>query len=281
MSTSASTDRRRLLAVVTGAYLLALALAVLVGGVLQAHSPLVVGLAADLVATVAVFAFSAACDNSSLYDPYWSVAPVPLCGYWILAAGKPSPRALLAFVLVALWGARLTYNCLERWQSLGQEDFRYLEIRGKTGKLYWPASLVSIHLLPTLWVFGGMLGTYAAVTGDRPLGFLDCWGALVTAGGIVVETLADQQLRAFRRARTDPSALLETGLWRWSRHPNYVGEVLFWWGLFLLGWSARPDWAWAALGPVVITLLFAFVSVPWMNRRLAGRRQDLSAKAAR
>ncbi len=262
-------EHRRVLAWVGAAYAVALAVAVAVGLLLRGHHPILVAAVADLAATLAVFAFSVARDNSSLYDPYWSVAPLPVALYWSLADGRVATRDALVLLAVLAWGARLTWNCLARWRSLDREDFRYREIRGRTGRLYWPASLFAIHLLPTTWVFLGLLPLYPALAAPvRPLGWLDLLGAAVALGGTAVEAVADRQLHRFLARRDDPAAVLDRGLWALSRHPNYLGEVLFWWGLFLLGLAADPARAWTAVGAAAITALFVLVSVPWMDRRM-------------
>ena len=264
---------RRALAAVCVAYAAALLVALATGWALHGHSPLLVAALADVAATLVVFGFSVLHDNSSVYDPYWSVAPIPIVAWW--AGGAPSgpdARAIAVCVLVAVWGIRLTANWVARWRGLADEDFRYAEIRARTGRLYWPASLAAIHLLPTAWVFLGLLAAWPALASHgRPAGALDAVALAVTAGGIAVEAIADRQLRRFLRSRRDPSCVLETGLWRFSRHPNYFGEITFWWGLWLFGLAADPRWAWTAVGPVAITLLFALVSIPWMDRRMLSR----------
>jgi steroid 5-alpha reductase family enzyme len=260
------------------AYLAALAAAGILGWLLRDQHPLLVAGLADLLATVVVFGFSVAHDNSSLYDPYWSVAPVPIVIYWMNGLGG---RGLLVMALVVVWGARLTGNWLARWRGMGDEDFRYREIRRKTGRLYWLASLISIHLMPTLWVFLGLLPAFAAVTRPSPLGLLDLAALLVTAGAIAIEAVADRQLRRFLRTRRHAEEILETGLWGRCRHPNYLGEVLFWWGLYLFGLAADPSWAWSAVGPLSITLLFVFISVPWMDRRMLERHPGWAASMQR
>jgi steroid 5-alpha reductase family enzyme len=247
------------------AYAVALVAALAVGWALRDRHPIFVAAAADLVATLVVFGFSVGYDNSSLYDPYWSVAPLPITIYW---TGAPGLRQLLILALVALWGVRLTGNWAARWRGIGDEDFRYQEIRGRTGRLYWPASLVSIHLMPTIWVFLGLLPLYPALARPIPVTGLDFAALVVTAAAIAIEAAADRQLRVFLRTRRDPEAILDKGLWARCRHPNYLGEVLFWWGLYLFGVAAEPAWAWSGVGPLSIALLFVFVSVPWMDRRL-------------
>jgi steroid 5-alpha reductase family enzyme len=126
--------------------------------------------------------------------------------------------------------------------------------------------------MPTAWVFLGLLPTFPALAGPgRPWSGLDVAAAALTGGAVLLEASADARLRSFVRRRRDPAAVLDTGVWAWCRHPNYLGEILFWWGLWLSGVAAAPGWAWAFVGPLAITLLFVFVSVPWMDRRMVSR----------
>jgi steroid 5-alpha reductase family enzyme len=275
-------SRGRSLAWLAGAYLLALVAALASGMTLEGRNPILVALVADAVATVVVFAFSLTLDNSSMYDPYWSVAPIPIVVYWAMAPGggdAVAARQALVVLLVAAWGLRLTANQLARWHGLGDEDYRYVDIRRKTGKLYWPASLVSLHFFPTAWVFLGLLAAWPALNGPgRPLGWLDALGVAVTAGAIVLEAVSDLQLRRFMSSRRERGAMLDTGLWAWCRHPNYLGEMAFWWGLFILGYAARPGWWWTAVGPLAITLLFVFISVPMKDRRMLANHPEWATR---
>lgn len=269
---------------VVAAYAVATAVAFAVAAPLWAEHPIWVAAAADLAATVAVFGFSVLLDNASVYDPYWSVAPALVAGYWGVCGavqGRFGVRQAVVLGLVVLWGVRLTANWARRWGGPGDEDFRYREIRGKTGRGYWPASFVSIHLMPTIWVFLGLLPLYPVLTQSASLGILDGIAAALTTSAIAIEAVADRQLRRFLRAPHDPGEVLRTGLWARCRHPNYLGEVLFWWGLFLFSVAVRPDWAWTAAGPLSITLLFVFVSVPWMDQHMLARHSGWAEHAAR
>jgi steroid 5-alpha reductase family enzyme len=269
------------------AYAVALAAAVAVANVLQGLHPLWVALAADVVATAVVFGFSFAFDNSSFYDPYWSVAPVPLAVYFALqplASDEfPSPRALLALLLVAAWAARLTYNFLRGWGGLDHEDWRYVDIRLKTGRAYWLVSFLGIHLFPTLMVFAGCLPLYAAFErGARPLNLLDGLATVVTLTAIAIEAIADAQLRSFRlRSDRKPEEILDGGLWAWSRHPNYFGEMLFWWGLWLFALAAGPGNRWTVAGAAAITLMFHVVSLRLLETRMLERRPEYAAHVRR
>lgn len=257
------------------AYTLAVAAAVLTGWCLRESHPLLVVAAADAAGTVVIFAFSRGFDNSSFYDPYWSVAPMVIVPYWMFAEasiGADGIREIVVLALVCAWGARLTFNFLRGWPNLGHEDWRYLDLRKKNGKLYWLVSFLGVHFAPTAWVYLGCLAFYPAYTSTRPFGVLDALAAIVTAAFIFLEALSDRQLWRFRQTNPTPGAIMNTGLWKYSRHPNYLGEVGFWWGLYLMGVAADPAIWWTLAGPVSITLLFVFISIPMIDKRHLARR---------
>lgn len=231
----------------------------------------IVGLA-DLAATIVIFIFSVITRNSSMYDPYWSVAPVPIALYWLAqpgSAGFASPRHVLIFVLLCLWAIRLTGNWALQWRGLGHEDWRYRDIQRQTGLFYWPVSFLGIHLMPTILVFLGSLALWPTLSDHGAgLNWLDVLAALVTLGAVVIEGMADLQMQRFRRDANATEQVIPPGLWSVSRHPNYFGEVLFWWGLFLFVPLAYPGFWWTIVGPLLILLLFLGVSVPLMERHL-------------
>lgn len=264
------------------AYVAALLAAVAVGSWLPAGvHPLWVALIADVVATLVVFGFSVWLDNSSMYDPYWSVAPLPIGVYFALQHGPElSARAVLVLGWVAVWGARLTYNFLSGWQGLAHEDWRYVRIRQKTGRAYWLVSLLGIHMFPTLLVFAGCLPLYAALApGARALNIVDVVACTVTAAAIAIEAIADAQLRRFRlRQDRKPEEILDHGLWARSRHPNYFGEMLFWWGLWLFALASGAGNAWTGAGALAITLLFRLVSLRLLEARMLERRPGYAAR---
>lgn len=275
MTKPSSPSRAASFAWIAATYAVALLAAATVAVALPSGVPLWQRVAlADVAATVAVFAFSVGLDNSSAYDAYWSVAPMVIAP--ALAFGvdgsAPAARRWLVVALVLAWGARLTHNWARGWQGLVHEDWRYVDLRAKTGRLYWAVSLFGLHLFPTVLVYLGCLALLPAlVTGSRPFGALDAVAAVVTAGAVVIEGVADAQLRAFRR-RAEPGAIMAEGLWAYSRHPNYFGEIMFWWGLALFGVAADGGAWWAAVGALSITALFVFASVPMLDKRSLVRR---------
>ncbi|MDP3858150.1 MAG: DUF1295 domain-containing protein [Stagnimonas sp.] len=258
---------------------LAYALCIAAGGAVLRYAGLPQpwdALVADLVATAVIFAFSYRYKNSSFYDAYWSVIPPLLALYWYYgnpAAGVDGSRAAMVVGLVWLWAIRLTVNWGVHWGGLTHEDWRYPIVRARAGKFATLADFGGIHVFPTLQVFATCLPIYAVMTrGQAPLGWLDALACIVTFGAISIETIADLQLHAFI-ARRKGGEFIRSGLWAWSRHPNYFGELSYWWGLMLFGLAAAPDqWWWIVPGALGMTWMFVFVSVPFMDERSCERR---------
>src|SRR5215471_12336792 len=258
--------------IVIAAYVLAGAAAVGTGILSHAQPPIVIVGLADLAATIVVFIFSVLTNNSSMYDPYWSVAPVLIALFWLLqpgSAGFASPRHVLIFTLLCLWAIRLTTNWATQWRGSGHEDWRYQDMRKQAGVLYWPVSFLGIHLMPTILVFLGSLALWPTLS-DRTTGltWLDGVAALVTLAAVLIEGTADLQMRRFRSKPGSAQQAIPPGLWSASRHPNYFGEVLFWWGLYLFVPLAYPDFRLVIIGPLLILGLFLGISVPLMERHL-------------
>ncbi len=237
-------------------------------------------LGADVAATVAIFACSLLLKNHSTYDPYWSVAPIALA-IWLLMlppAGDPARRVVVVSLLV-LWALRLTWNWASGWEGLHHEDWRYRQIAQQTGRAFPLASFVGIHLMPTLLVFLGCLPLRSALQGGAAMGWVDAVAVAVTGSAIALEAVADRQMRAFLARPLPPGGerpVLDEGVWAWSRHPNYLGEIAFWLGLFLFAVGAGGTAA-DCVGFIAMVVLFSVVSIPLMERRQAARRAGYGA----
>ena len=258
------------------AYILALCVAILVVYALGERHPVLIAFIADIAATLVIYTFSRVFQNASFYDAYWSVAPLAIALYWVLGAVSEDvvlARQMVVVTLVFLWGLRLTYNWARQWQGLGHEDWRYADLREKSKRLFWLVDLCGIEMMPTMVVFLGCLSLYPALsTGTDSFGLLDGIAIVVTAGAIIIEAAADQQLRRFVKTKRQPGQIMATGLWAYSRHPNYFGEIMFWWGLFIFALAADSSYWWTMVGPLAITVLFLVVSIPVMDKRSLDRR---------
>ena len=247
------------------------------------------------VSVVIIYLGSLMFNNSSVFDPYWSVAPPMMVLFYVAgvlhsapAIGNQgsviahflisSPRILILFLLTLVYSARLTWNFLRSWPGMHHEDWRYADFRASTGKAYWLVSFAGIHLFPSLMVFAGTLSIWVVVVqGFRHVNMVDLLAILVTGYAILLEAIADRQLRNFLAQSNEAGKTMNQGLWALSRHPNYLGEILFWWGLYLFALAANPSFWWVIAGPLAITLMFIFASIPMIEKRMLKRRIDYSA----
>jgi steroid 5-alpha reductase family enzyme len=259
---------------ISAAYLSALLVACLTGFWTRHEHPLVMVACADVAATVVVFVWSCLYRNSSFYDPYWSVAPIVIVLTLAVRAETANViRVAVVGLLVGWWGARLTYNWWRGFAGLHHEDWRYVDLRAKTGRFYPVVDLLGIHLFPTAQVFAGCIPLYVVMQASSAWSWLDTVASVVTALAIYIEARADKELHTFRKQRV-AGQMLNTGLWARSRHPNYLGEIGFWWGLFLFGLASDPRFYGAWLGAPLITLMFVFISVPMIDKRSLARRPE-------
>ncbi len=226
---------------------------------------------ADFIGTIIIFSYSYLLKNSSLYDPYWSVAPIIIWLSILIAADMPldKPRIILTTLAVIYWGVRLTMNWLKTWPGLMHEDWRYHQLAADTGKGYWFVSFLGIHLLPTIIVFLGCLPMLPVAFSDKPLLWTDIVGFLIAFAAVEIERRADNQLRKFKNATSSlTEEVCERGLWKYSRHPNYFGEIMFWAGLFVISWGLDPSFNIKyGLGLIAMIILFVFISIPMMEKR--------------
>ena len=232
-------------------------------------------LIADLFATLVIFGFSRYYGNSSFYDAYWSVIPPLLALYWWSESslGIGDLRAWLVLGVITLWAVRLTGNWVHTFPGLHHEDWRYPMLREEAGKAEALIDFFGIHLFPTLQVFLATVPAYVALTvTDRGIGIIDVIAVLVGVGAVALEFGADTQMHAFVRNRT-PGQVMDTGLWAWSRHPNYFGEISFWLSVALFGLAASPgDFWWIFAGVAAMVAMFVGVSIPMMEKRSLERR---------
>jgi len=276
---AATLGKARSLGLVTVAYVVAVAVAAvwLIWGVHTGRLWLDT-LIADVLATLVVFVFSRAYGNSSFYDAYWSVVPPVMLWYWWSQSGVQQLRCWLISLVVLLWAIRLTANWLYSFPGLHHEDWRYPMFRERAGRWEFIVDLVTIHLIPTLLVFAGMLPAYVAVT--RPgadIGWLTAVATGVGLAAVALELAADVQMHRFVATKAAGEAM-DRGLWAWSRHPNYFGEFSFWVSLALFGVATAPaDAWWLSLGALGMLGMFLGGSIPMMETRSLERRPEYQA----
>lgn len=249
--------------IVTLVYILAAAVGVLVYRALSLDWWLSL-LIADGAATVVTFIFSVILKNASVYDPYWSVQPpVILVSF---AIGKElTALGVLLIVAVSFWAIRLTANWAYTFANLNHQDWRYTMLKEKTGVFYPVINFVGIHMVPTLVVYGCILPAVYALREGLDLTLVGALLLCLSLGAATMQGIADIQMHRFRKNRTAP--FIRVGLWKYSRHPNYLGEILMWWGVGLAVVCAAPEAWYLAAGALANTVLFFAVSIPMADGR--------------
>ena len=228
------------------------------------------GLAALLALAFCTWLVSLAKHDASVVDSVWAV--FILLGAVIYAAALPQsgPRTLCVIALTALWSIRLTAYLT--WRNWGEpEDRRYQDIRARNQPNFERKSLYLVFILQAVlaWIISAPL--LAALAGVRPLGWLDAVGGTVVIFGVVIESVGDAQLVRFKSAAANRSRVMNRGLWRYTRHPNYFGEFCVWWGFYLIALSA--DGEWAIISPLLMSVLLLKVSgVALLEKDIAERR---------
>ena len=229
-------------------------------------------LAGAAVAAVAVafWVLSLIRRDVSIVDSLWSLMFLLALLVYLAAVDAAGPRAWLVAAMVAVWALRLSIYITAR--NHGQpEDHRYRAIRRNNEPHFWLKSLFIVFLLQGFLAWVICLPALAAVSGQTPPGPLDFAGLALWLAGMFFEVVGDWQLARFRRSGREPGAVLDTGLWRYTRHPNYFGEATIWWGMYLVALSAGA-W-WTVFAPVLMTFLLLRVSgVSLLEKDIADRR---------
>lgn len=229
-------------------------------------------LAADVLATLFVFAIGMFVKNPSLYDPYWSILPPFFVILWMMSYHLfSSVFAWLFLFCVFIWSIRLTVNFIINYDDIDYIDWRYVMLKKQFPKLWFVTNLFGIHLMPTMIVLV-QFATMTRIVSDTPLSIYSIVGVLVMVLAAWIELIADHQMKRFREEHIDHKSVMTQGLWSVSRHPNYFGEVLFWWGVFLFFRGTSPamlsDW----IFPILMTSLFLFISIPMMEKKIVSSR---------
>jgi steroid 5-alpha reductase family enzyme len=232
---------------------------------------------------IAMWLLSLALRDASIVDIFWGLGfcVIAIASFALSDVGTPnsagSPRRGLVTALTCLWGLRLAGYLL--WRNAGHgEDPRYIAMRRHWGSGFWWISLFTVFGLQgvLMWIVSLPIQLTLAAPGG-PLGVVDAVGIAIYAFGLLFESIGDWQLARFRAEPQNAGRVLDRGLWRYTRHPNYFGDFCVWWGLFTIALSAPFGFA-SVLGPVLMSFLLLRVSgVPMLERSIHKRRPDYAA----
>ncbi len=226
--------------------------------------------AALLLVAVAFWIISLVKDDVSIVDSVWSLMFLIAASTYFAAAEVAGPRALLALGLIAVWALRLSIYIT--WRNHGEpEDYRYQQIRANNEPGFRYKSFYIVFGLQGLlaWIIAAPLAV--AISGTAPLGLLDFIGVAVWLTGFLFESVGDWQLARFKRDAANRGKVLDTGLWAYTRHPNYFGDFTVWWGFYLIALSAGGSWT--IFAPLLMSALLLKVSgVALLEKDIAERR---------
>jgi len=236
---------------------------------------------ADLSMTIVTFFFSLLKKNSSVYDAYWTVIPFYFVVQWFVYFGGADwgiYQWTCAFV-ISFWSWRLTLSWARGWPGWEHEDWRYVNFRKQFGQFFQPINFLAIHLYPTVIVFLSIWGLFWVFNfGAIQIPILFFFGAFLAFLGTIIELLADNDLARFRkRENKKKEDILRTGIWAYSRNPNYLGEILFWFGLLGMGLAFGAPW-YTAVGSIGMLLMFLFASIPMKDKQMEKNRPEAFAK---
>ena len=256
---------------VLAAYVIAVMLGFISLRFSSAFSPMLQILIADIIATFIIYSFSVSYKNSSFYDPYWSVIPPIIAFFWLAENNYIiNTPSILLMVAVLFWSLRLTYNWMKTWDGLHHEDWRYIDMRNNLGNSFEIiGNLGGIHFFPTFIVFFCCM--------PMAQNFLEPYNRSIFLGfglciiGVLFEIISDKQLHAFRKIYPSGTEIIQEGLWNYSRHPNYYGEIMFWWGIYIFGFSFT-GLNYLLLAPIAMTAMFLFASIPWIEIKILRTR---------
>lgn len=236
-------------------------------------------------ALIAIVAFaltgwllSFATHKYSHVDSMWSLFMLMTACVSAIFMPDLSLRAWLVLVAVSVWALRL--SIFLTWRNWGKEDHRYDTIRKNNEPHFWLKSLYIIFGFQALLAWAISYPLYVSITSQSSLQWLDAVAIVLFLTGFYWEAVADWQLMQFRHKNMGADGVLQTGLWRYSRHPNYFGECLIWWGFALFGAATGNPWIW--LSPVIMTFLLLKVSgVSLMEQTIHSRRPGYAEYAKR
>ena len=224
-------------------------------------------------ATLIIFLFSNVHKNSSIYDPFWHVAPIPIVFYIAKQSSLPTLELNLVLAAFLFWALRLTYNWYLNWNNLDHEDFRYIDLKNNNKYMAFINDLFGIHLIPTIIVNVTLYPIYVALNAES-LNELVYVGFIVIIIAVVIQYISDDQMRKFRKDESNLGKTMKYGLWKYSRHPNYLGEVSFWFGIYIFALASGLTTIWLLACPIVMLALFVFISCPMMDNRSLKRRSE-------
>ena len=232
-------------------------------------------------ATAFIFVFSTVLKDVSVYDPYWSVAPPVIVLACMIKYGLYNVNTYILLAVILIWSVRLTANWFFTYKGLGREDWRYAMYREKYPPfIFHLLSFTGLHFVPTIVVYGGLTGVLFSMQRTE-FSALSLIGAAVSLCAVLLELVSDRAIHRFLSENKGEKKTCDISVWKYSRHPNYLGEISFWCGLYIYFAFLCPQIRYTGLGFVSIIVLFLSVSIPMMEKHNGKRRADYAVYKAK
>lgn len=219
-------------------------------------------LISDVIATIFVWATGLIFKTASVYDPYWSLQTLVIYLGLLFYYHNWTIFTIIPLAAIILYSIRLTTNFCIGFHDLSYVDWRYKMLAKKSGKLFQLVNLFGICMFPTLVVYSASIPLMVYANNAINHGYWDIIGSVIILGGTLLELITDIQMKKFIKIRTSREEVINIGLWKYSRHPNYLGEILIWFGVAAILIISNPNYWYFIFGAIINLLMFIFISIP-------------------
>lgn len=211
--------------------------------------------------------------RNDIVDIAWGLGFIYLAVFLNYFNGFVTTQNLFILILITIWGIRLAYHIFPR--QLAEEDYRYQAFRKKWGKRFYWKSFLNIYMLQGALLLLVSAPVVASASYAKPFPtFFNSVGIIVWIVGFYFESISDAQLSSFKKDAKNKGKIMTSGLWKYTRHPNYFGEVTMWWGIWVIAFNNNISSWIALLGPVTITILVRYISgVPLLEEKYVGNKE--------
>lgn len=225
----------------------------------------------DVISTFIIYLLSLVIKNSSLYDAYWSLTPWVMLTYLIiLNYNNLNIYHYIVYIVFSFWSFRLTLNWIITFENRKWIDWRYQDLKAKSNKYTWQfINFFGIMMMPTLLVFVAFIPLIYVI--NINLNALSLIGSVIILIGTLLELFSDHYMHKFLKSN-HKNEVINIGLWKYSRHPNYLGEILIWVGVYLVLLLVAYEYWYLFVGMLLIILLFNFISIPLAEKRQLSKR---------
>ena len=233
-------------------------------------------LIANVVSTIVIYIIGCIYKTASIYDPYWSIQTVVIYICLMIYYKTINVGNVIFLICILFWAIRLTYNFIHGFNDISYIDWRYKMLKEKTNKLYPIVNLLGIHLVPTLIVYFASIPSFLYVINNNDFELINVIGLLIMIFATLLELISDYNMIQFKKVRKDKNEIINIGLWKYSRHPNYLGEILFWYGVAITFILSNVSLWYVIIGAILNTLLFVFISIPMAENHLSSYKENYS-----